>query len=354
MQLHITGSRQPRPPARRAIYCDGGIDADFREGHDLELSHWIPNRTPGVFKASTTTEICMRYVERRDASAFDLVLNNHVDTDGVLSTFVLCHPRLALAHHRVLVQAAEIGDFRGFGEPRALALYQVLCTSKQALLAEGADPLEVYHVAHTLTTRLLKGESFPEADAALATVGRACEAVSRGVIQRSLHGERLAMYRVPKRLAEGRDLARIPPFDLPIAADEVLPSTARAHWDAERTQLVAVEHDDGWAYDLWMPGYAWAETVGLWRPPGLQAAGSSNEHRLDHPPLTQAFATLDAAERVMGTGPGHWALARTLSPFSEVEGRRFPVIGSFVHDAQPAHSRLEPVRVADILGAAWV
>lgn len=349
MQLHITGSRQPRPEASRVIYCDGGIDAHFRDGLDLELSHWIPNRTPSLFKASTTTEICMRYVERRDTAAYDLVVNNHVDTDGVLSTFVLCHPRLALAHRRVLVQAAEIGDFRGFGEPRALTLYQVLCTSKHALQAEGADPLDIYHAAHALTTRVLRGEHFPAAEAALATVARACDAVARGQIRRSLHGERLALYQVPRRLAQGADLRRIPPFDLPIADDEVLPSTARARWDAERMQLVAVEHDDGWAYDLWMPGYAWAETVGLWRPPGVVSAGTSEAHRFDHPPLKRAFEALDAAE----PGTGRWTLSHTLSIFSEIEGRRFPVIGNFVHQGQPARSRLMPERVADIVGEAW-
>jgi hypothetical protein len=350
MQLHITGSRQPRPAAQHVIYCDGGLDADFRDGQDIELSHWIPNRTPAAFKASTTTEICIRYVERHDPAAYDLVLNNHVDTDGVLSTFVLCHPQLALAHRRVLVQAAEMGDFRGHGEPQALVLYQVLCDLKRALQGEGADPIDLYRAAHALTVRVLGGEAFPEAEVALTTVGRACEAVAHGQIQRSLHGERLALYRVPQHLAQAPDLLRIPAFDVPITADEVLPAIARARWDAEHMQLIASEHANGWAYDLWAPGYTWAETVGLWRPPGLVPAGSSNEHRLDHPPLTQAFAALNAADM----GEGHWALARTLSPFSEVEGRRFPVIGAYLHKGQPALSQLAPEHVAEVLARVWV
>jgi hypothetical protein len=118
-------------------------------------------------------------------------------------------------------------------------------------------------------------------------------------------------------------------------------------------QLVAVEQADGWAYDLWVPGYAWAETVGLWRPPGLLPAGSSNEYRLDHAPLTRAFASLAAAEAKAGPAAGHWALAHTLSPFSQVEGRSFPVIGAFVHEGRPTPSRLDPLHVAEVLGAAW-
>lgn len=355
MQLHITGSRHPRPTARRAIYCDGGIDDAFREGVDLELSHWIPNRTPALFKASTTTEICMRFAERRDPGQYQLAVNNHVDTDGVLSTFVLCHPRLAAAHRRVLVQAAEIGDFRGFGEPRALVLYQLLCASKQALQAAGADPLDIYHAAHTLTARVLQGERFPEAEVALATVSRACESVARGQILRSLHGERLALYIVPRSLQASAEVLHIRAFDTPLQPDELLPPQARAQWDAERMQLVAVERDGGWAYDLWVPGYAWAETVGLWRPPGLQPAGSSNEYTLDHAPLSRAFAALEAAEaHAPGTSTGgHWALARSLSPFSQVEGRSFPVIGAFVHEGRPATSRLDPRHVAEVLGEVW-
>jgi len=49
--FHVEGSQRPRPSAREVIYCDGGTDEHFREGVDLELSHWIPNQTPDRFKA---------------------------------------------------------------------------------------------------------------------------------------------------------------------------------------------------------------------------------------------------------------------------------------------------------------
>jgi hypothetical protein len=39
--FHIEGSHGPRPSAREVIYCDGGTDDHFREGVDLQLSHWI-------------------------------------------------------------------------------------------------------------------------------------------------------------------------------------------------------------------------------------------------------------------------------------------------------------------------
>jgi hypothetical protein len=60
--FHIENSTQPRPSARGVIYCDGGTDDRFREGVDLQLSHWIPNQTPREVKADTSS---------------DLVINNH-------------------------------------------------------------------------------------------------------------------------------------------------------------------------------------------------------------------------------------------------------------------------------------
>src|SRR5262245_48989906 len=108
--LYITGSSRARPEAGRVIYCDGGFDASYREGVDLELSHWIPNSTPAQFKADTSTEICLRFIAAHPGGD-ELVVNNHVDCDGVLSTFVLLHPAVAYEHRRLLVEAATIGDF---------------------------------------------------------------------------------------------------------------------------------------------------------------------------------------------------------------------------------------------------
>ena len=39
------------PDSRATIFCDGSADESFRRGVDVELSHWIPNRTPGEFRA---------------------------------------------------------------------------------------------------------------------------------------------------------------------------------------------------------------------------------------------------------------------------------------------------------------
>jgi hypothetical protein len=96
--FHIEGSDVLRPSAREVIYCGGGIDSQFREGVDLELSHWIPNQTPKEFKADTSTEICLNFVASGDRR-FDLVVNNHVDVDGLLAVFTLVSGEWALCRH---------------------------------------------------------------------------------------------------------------------------------------------------------------------------------------------------------------------------------------------------------------
>jgi hypothetical protein len=106
--FHIQDSQRPRPSARGVIYCDGDTDDQFREGVDLQLSHWIPNQTPDRFKADTSTDICLNFVASGD-QRFDLVVNNHVDVDGLLAVFTLVSGEWALTHRQTLTQAAEMG-----------------------------------------------------------------------------------------------------------------------------------------------------------------------------------------------------------------------------------------------------
>ena len=44
--LYVLGSRRPQPMSKRTIFADGSADETFRDDVDLELSHWLPNRTP--------------------------------------------------------------------------------------------------------------------------------------------------------------------------------------------------------------------------------------------------------------------------------------------------------------------
>jgi hypothetical protein len=341
-----------RPGAARTIFCDGGVDETFREGLDLELSHWIPNRSPAQFKADTSTEICMNFAGASGLDqGFDLIVNNHVDVDGVLAVFVLLSPDCALDHRRTIVQAAEMGDFWSWGDRPAQALFQALALLQRRLKSSGADAQDVYAQCFELTRAVLSGEACAEAADGLAVLEEAIAKIETGQIARTSYNERFVHYAVPRRLAE-RDLhgaLHVPDFNVPLARPNLLPPYARSRWDDERVQLVSVEAGSGWYYDLWYPGYTWAETPRRWRPPGVTSAGSSNVHIFDHPALSEAVGDLSRME----TADGQWIVARRLSPFSSLAGRNFPVVLSFLKEDLPAPSSLAPSIVAPRLASAF-
>lgn len=352
MQIHLEGSRHPRPRSARTIYCDGAHDAAFRPGVDLELSHWIPNLTPARYKADTSTEICLRVVAGAGRErGFELALNNHVDIDGTLALFVLAHPDLALAYRDLLVQVAEMGDFQGWGEPPAQRLYQALALTLRDPALKQADPLEVCERAFAIVRAALEGAPLPQADAGIAALQRSLALLESDQIERVQFGARAVHLRVPEHLA-APDLARclaVPRFDADLNAPVLLAPQARAKRDAQRLLLMSVQAGDGWYHDLLYPGYCWAETPDRWRPPGLLRDEGRQQHRLDHAPLRQAAAELNAAERQ----PGQWAVAESMSVFGGLAGRGFPVVLSLLHEGWAAASALPPQYVAQRLATVW-
>ena len=74
-----------------AISCDGLVP-----GAALDLTHWQGNGTPRRFKADTSTEIALKFVVSEEALeqwAGAVAVNNHFDTDGVLSVWTLARSR---------------------------------------------------------------------------------------------------------------------------------------------------------------------------------------------------------------------------------------------------------------------
>ena len=82
----------------KTIACDGNVS-----GATVQLTHWTGNETEEKYYADTSTEIAMNFIEHNNEDDSDeyadaIVLNNHYDTDGVLSCFALLEPEFALKH----------------------------------------------------------------------------------------------------------------------------------------------------------------------------------------------------------------------------------------------------------------
>src|SRR5688572_7411640 len=207
--FHVDGSQAARPSAREVIYCDGGTHEQIREGVDLELSHWIPNQTPDRFKADTSTEICLTLVASGD-QRFDLVVNNHVDVDGLLAVFTLVAGEWALPHRRTLTHAAEMGDFWAWGEPPAQALFQTLTILIRKLPSEKADANAIYLRCFDHVFAFLSGEaSFPE-EPGLAALSDSVLLVEHGDVARKVLDEHFAHYVIQRRLWDAGARRRAP------------------------------------------------------------------------------------------------------------------------------------------------
>lgn len=350
-RLYIEGSRHPRPASQRTVYCDGSHGAHWRDGVDLELSHWVPNVTPAIYKDDTSTGVALRFIDAGAPGGYDLVVNDHVDTDGLLASLVLLHPAQALPHRRTLLQTAAMGDFGAWGEPAAQRLFQQLAIERVRLQALDVDLLDQALALHRQALAAL-GPSGPAADAppdpGLQALQRAVERIDSGQITRRLLADRLVHYQVPFELSPpGLDPDPDQPrLDRPLHAQAVLPPAARAKADAQRLQIVSMARGaERWTHDLCWPHYAWADTVTLWRPPGMVPTGAENDHRFDMPLLHDAAAELNRLEGA----PGRWAVAESLGVFKALPGRHFPVVLSFMHEGRMAASTLPPERVAQVL-----
>ncbi len=104
--------------AEPVISVDGAFGAP-----GLNLSHWPGNRTPAKLRRDLSTGIALAFAQLPAAERESLargataIVNNHFDTDGVLSLFAARHPTRALPRSAALLNAAAAGDFfRGFDE----------------------------------------------------------------------------------------------------------------------------------------------------------------------------------------------------------------------------------------------
>lgn len=332
-----------RPEADKIIFCDGTEGGVFRPNADLELSHWRPNRTPPEYRAGTSTEICFQFLDNPRPGSWTAAVNNHVDVDGILSVYVLVHSDHAMAHRRTIIEAAEMGDFWGWGEEPAQRVFQGLTR----LMNSGKVAKAIYAEAFRRVPALIEGTDHEaaEIEASLLPLRRGVELVEQGRIVRLQLEDRLVVYIVPLAMADNDDqrASYVPGFNELISEKTILWPQVRARWDAERVCLVCSERKSGWFHALYFPGYLWADTEGKWLVPGMRYHDGMASYDLDNPRLIAALEALQPQE----TAPGQWGLGGTRLPLGKELQDQFPLVGRFVDgQGHAAISRLLPDRVA--------
>jgi hypothetical protein len=233
---HAGAYHGPEP----AIGCDGRVP-----GAALDLTHWQGNHTPDCFRADTSTEMALKFVAAPASFAWAdaVVVNNHFDTDGVLSIWTLLDPPHALAQRDLLIAAAEAGDFEEWPTPeRGLWLDAAI----RALAATARDEAESYAVVLPQLAELIA-----TLDARRDLWGAAWDQLQRS--KRSFDAGRLTIERHgPIGLA--RHAPGEPEAPGPLLARWLLPGSQR--------YLLAFDQGDGtWTYRYERPRYAWAVTV---------------------------------------------------------------------------------------------
>lgn len=291
----LAGSISEPVPDLPAVYCDGTAGAAFRPDIDVELSHWVPNRTARRYKADTSTEIAFRFLDDRGPLDRLIAVNNHVDVDGLLSVYVVTHPETAQAHRRILIEAAEIGDFWAWGERSAQVLFQGLTRLTAGAPAHDEIPA-TYERCFARIPGLLQGTDplLPEIETGIAALDRSVRLIESGRVRRRESHERFVLYELPAEVCadELERASAVPEFNEALSDRCLVWPQARNRQDGEKVQLVACEMPGGWHFDLWYPGYMWADIADRWRAPGYETIGGMSDYRLDHPPLTQAVAAL--------------------------------------------------------------
>jgi hypothetical protein len=266
------------PAGVPCLSCDGKVP-----GAALDLTHWTDNTTPAALYADTSTEISLNLArarrERGEYAEWDdaLVVNNHYDTDGVLSVWACMQPDAALRHAPLLVAGAEAGDFGEWSSEAGVKLdlaVSALCTD--------ADD-EGYGAALAAVPALLRDFGSPSAGALHESLWRdgwaelraSWDALESGAVHRVSEGPgRIVLVERPAGSARVHDTA------LHRALHE-RGACGRARAGEACTRLLHAERDGArglWRYEYVKPGHGWVqrlverETVPLADPGAIAAA----------------------------------------------------------------------------------
>lgn len=91
------------------------VDGAPVPGTVLTLSHWPKSPTPEPLWADLSAQVALAWLRRPGPwRGADIVSNDHLDQDGLVSLYALTRPQAALEREGLLVDVARAGDFAAF------------------------------------------------------------------------------------------------------------------------------------------------------------------------------------------------------------------------------------------------
>lgn len=236
----------------RFLYIDkdeeapaGAISIDgLARGAALHLSHWRDNETPEQWKADTSTEIALNFVQSEEAERWKArpIVNQHFDTDGVLSAWALMNPDAAVKAKSLLIAAAEAGDFGEWpADERGLWLNEAILSFEDA----SGDHRESYARAFRFLPELI--ETIAERRDLWGPLDQALREAKAAVNDGRIAAETRGGLGIIVRSAGA-----------PAAPDPLITRLLKGRW----RYLLADETEDGrFSYRYILPFHAWADTV---------------------------------------------------------------------------------------------
>ena len=238
------------------------LSVDGTVSNSIHFSHWEGNTTPAEVKADTSTEIALNLVASPNRAALtqgiELVVNNHFDTDGVLSVWSVLNGERALEFRDLLVSAAEAGDFSEHTSDDGVKVSIAI----QGLNQAGSDNDDASPLASLLAGHRVDDDSqsydlvLPEVERLLSTVNAYESLWRNGWNHVSVALE--SFVRGDSRVVEHED-SRISLITLAPYLSQWLMAVSK-HARGEMF-LIATPVSGGWTYRLDYPYYSWAETV---------------------------------------------------------------------------------------------
>jgi len=225
-----------RDAPKGAVACDGLVP-----NARLDLSHWSGNRTPAHLKRDTSVEIAVAFARERGAHDVEVVTNNHFDADGVLAVWTLLRPEIALPNEKLIVAAAEAGDFDEWpSDERGLWLEAAIGKLSQ-IGSDAAAYERVLPALDELVPSIDRREDlWGDAHRALLLAG---EDLHTGAV----HVERVGRIAI---IVHERGTGELPGAWISRSIER----------DADRV-LLAFAADRGWIYRYELRRWSWADTV---------------------------------------------------------------------------------------------